>query len=327
MKYQQSYHQATIAKSISFVGVGLHSGEKVKVTLRPSVAARGIFFNRKDVEQGKGIIDARWYNVSQTTLSTVISNRFGASVSTVEHLMSALSGCGIDCVQIDIDGPEVPIMDGSAEAFVRSIKNAGKIYLDLPRYGIWIRQPVSVTDGDKYALLMPNSQPRITLCIDFPGTVIGTQSFSTTMSENDYLETVGRARTFGFAEQVDQLRSIGFVLGGSMNNAILVDGERILNPEGLRYQDEFVRHKVLDAIGDLALAGSPVMGHYYAYKAGHELNQKLLHKLFVKVDSWSRMSIQDGAMLFGQQNELYDEQYIQQALDRLELEKIGAQGL
>jgi len=285
--------QRTLGEKISFLGIGLHTGRKATLTLRPSVDAGGLFFQRTDVEPGTGLIAARWYNVTDTTLSTVIGNSHGVTVATVEHLMAALCGCGVDNALIDIDGPEVPIMDGSAEPFASTIERLGTRPLSTPRNAIWIQRPIEVREGEKYALLIPSSNQRITISIDFPDTAIGSQTCSVELVNEAFRKDVARARTFGFAEQIENLKRSGLARGGSLKNAVLVDGERVVNREGLRFDDEFVRHKILDALGDLALAGVPIIGHYYAYKAGHRLNQKLIRKLFAEHSAWSYIPVED----------------------------------
>ncbi|VAW70413.1 UDP-3-O-[3-hydroxymyristoyl] N-acetylglucosamine deacetylase [hydrothermal vent metagenome] len=327
METQYKYNRATISESVSFIGVGLHTGKTTQVTLKPSVDRRGIYFVRKDVSPGTGVIDAMWYNVSDTTLSTNLSNEFGVSVHTVEHLMSALRATGIDNIKIEIDGPEVPIMDGSAEVFVKTIQGIGKSYLAKPKEAIWVTQPIVITEGDKFAILMPHSVPQVTVCIDFPDTVIGSQCYSLKMEGDNFADDVAYARTFGFSEQIDALKKQGLVQGGSLINAVLVDGETIINPEGLRVENEFVRHKVLDAVGDIALAGVPVIGHYYAYKAGHELNNKLLQKVFSEPSSWSRMNLKDGEDEFSNIEDMHVDNYSELAekpLDAVSVKKIAS---
>ncbi|MEN8165926.1 MAG: UDP-3-O-acyl-N-acetylglucosamine deacetylase [Pseudomonadota bacterium] len=299
MNSNQSVYQRTIRKPVSFVGIGLHTGVKTTLTLRPNLDSTGIYFQRTDVKPGIGLIAARWYNITDTTLSTVIGNNHGVTVATVEHLMAALLGCGIDNLLVDIDGPEVPIMDGSAEPFTKTIEQYGTQSISVPRKAIWIQQPIEVREADKYALLLPYPTQRITISIDFPGTAIGAQTCSVELVNEAFLKNIARARTFGFANQIKQLQDKGLARGGSLKNAILVDGERIVNSEGLRFSDEFVRHKVLDAFGDLSLAGVPIIGHYYAYKAGHELNQILIKKMFSAHADWSYISVGEYNQMMG----------------------------
>ena len=190
MEAKYKYLRATVREPISFIGVGLHSGKIAKVNLIPSVDKRGIYFVRTDAHPGQGVIDARWYNVSDASLSTSLSNDFGVSVNTVEHLMSALIACGIDNVRIEVSGAEIPVLDGSAEVYVEAIMSVGKSYLQSPKQGIWIEQPIVVSEGDKYAMLMPHSVPRVSLCIDFPGTAIGSQCYSATLQGKRYFEDI-----------------------------------------------------------------------------------------------------------------------------------------
>ncbi|MCP3664115.1 MAG: UDP-3-O-acyl-N-acetylglucosamine deacetylase [Gammaproteobacteria bacterium] len=294
----QGTQMMTLRRSIDFVGIGLHSGANVRLTIRPSDNG-SIQFLRKDVAEGTGLISARWYSVTDTTLSTVIGNEHGVTLSTVEHLMAALYGVGIDSALVEVDGPEVPIMDGSAEPFVMAFEKIGTRPLDTSRKAIWIRHPIEVREGEKYALLLPDQDPRITISIDFPGTAVGAQTYSMVLSRTSFRGDVSQARTFGFSNQMEALKAKRLARGGSLANAVLVDGKRVVNPEGLRYEDEFVRHKVLDAVGDLALAGGPIIGHYYAFKAGHKLNQMLIKKLFESQQYWSLITVADYQHLTG----------------------------
>ena len=318
------YNRATVRNPVSFIGIGLHTGKLTTVSLKPSIDQRGIYFVRTDANPGQGVIEASWCNVSDTTLSTNLSNQYGVSVNTVEHLMSALIASGIDNVRIEVDGPEIPIMDGSAEVFVEIIRNAGKSYLKAPKQGIWIERPIVVSEGDKYAMLMPHSVPRVSMCIDFPDTVIGSQCYSVTLQDNDYFDDIAYARTFGFSDQVEALKENGLVKGGSLINAIVVDGEKVMNPEGLRVENEFVRHKILDAVGDMSLAGAPIIGHYYAYKAGHSLNQKLLKKLFSDASAWTQTTLEQGKEMFSNHDELYDGDFIQKSLNVVPIKKVAS---
>lgn len=279
--------QRTLKSSISYVGVGLHSGQRVSMGVRPARANSGIRFVRKDTPVTQGLILARWDNVTDTRQSTVISNEHGVSVRSIEHLMAALRGCEIDNALIEVDGPEVPAMDGSADPFVTLIERAGSTEQMVPRRAIEIRKPVTVCDGDRFALLMPNSTPRVTVEIDFANRVVGFQRYSTELVDGTFKLEVAAARTFGFSEQVHHLRAHGLALGGSLHNVIVIEEEQVLNQEGLRFPDEFVRHKVLDCIGDLALAGAPIMGHFFAHKPGHKLNNALVRQLFAQEDAWS----------------------------------------
>lgn len=291
--------QRTLRHSISYVGTGLHTGNKVIMTIKPAEENSGIVFIRKDIRLVDNRIPARWYNVVDTTMSTVLANEDDVTVSTVEHLMAALLGCGVDNAIIELEGPEVPIMDGSAMPFVSVIEKTGTVNQLLSRKAIWIHRPVEVRHGDKYAILMPSDLPRITVEIDFPDSVIGSQTHSVALVNEAFRNDISRARTFGFKSDIKQLKHQGLAKGGSLNNAILVDGDRIVNEEGLRYENEFVRHKILDAMGDLALAGVPIIGHLYAYKTGHKLNNALIRQMMQIPDSWSYTSIDDINSLMG----------------------------
>ena len=304
--------QRTLKQAVSFVGRGLHSGKKSRITLKPCHDATGIFFRRKDVPSYQAWIAARWYKVTDTTLSTVLSNRYGHSVATVEHLMAALRLCHIDNLEIEVDGPEIPIMDGSAKPFVDTLLSIGTRIINEPQKAIWIQKPVEVREGEQYALLLPDIQPKVTVSIDFKEPVIGAQTFSVDVDDKALSRTIAPARTFGFMDQIESLHSKGLALGGSLNNAILVDNDRIVNPEGLRFKDEFVRHKVLDAIGDLALIGVPVIGHYHAFKSGHLLNKLLINKLLTDKSCWSYISMDEFYQLHGKEPKRYDDTVVQE---------------
>jgi len=291
--------QKTLRQSIPYVGIGLHTGKKVSMIVKPAEINSGINFIRKDVPSGEGMISAHWYNVVDTQMSTMIGNEYKHSINTIEHLMAALRGCGVDNAIVEIDGPEVPIMDGSSAPFVATIEHVGTVSQEAHRHAIWIQRPIEIRDGDKYAILMPSNTPRITAEIAFDNQAIGTQTYSVELVNEAFHNHVSRARTFGFKHQIDELKNRGLIQGGSLHNAILVDGDRIINKEGLRYKDEFVRHKILDCLGDLALAGVPILGHYYARKPGHALNNALMHKLFDERGSWSYTTVDDFERLMG----------------------------
>lgn len=293
--------QRTLKQPITYVGIGLHTGKKASMIVRPAVDSQGIHFQRKDAPAGCGLISARWYNIVETRMSTVLGNEHGVTISTVEHLLAALRGCGVDNAIIDIDGPEVPIMDGSAGPFVSLIERTGTVSQDSSRHAIWIHHPIEVRTKDKYAIMMPSDVQRITVSIDFNNPLVGSQTLSVELVNEAFVKSVARARTFGFTSELSALQKAGLIQGGSLNNAILVDGERIVNEEGLRFEDEFVRHKILDCYGDLSLAGVPILGHYYAHKPGHELNALFLQKLFDSYSAWSYISIDDYQQLMGRQ--------------------------
>lgn len=279
--------QRTLKSTASYVGVGLHSGHRVSMQVRPARINSGIHFARKDAPVAERLIPARWDNVTDTRQCTVISNAYGVSIRSIEHLMAALCGCGIDNALVEIDGPEVPAMDGSSDPFVALINRAGVATQSAPRRAIQIHKPITVCDGDKFALLMPDTISKLTVEIDFANTAVGFQRYSVELKDDAFKRDVAKARTFGFAEQVGRLREMGLALGGSLQNAVVIEGERVLNQEGLRFHDEFVRHKILDCVGDLALAGAPIIGHFFAHKPGHKLNNALVHQLHAHEDAWS----------------------------------------
>ena len=280
-----SNKQQTIGNPVSIKGIGLHTGAEVTMKLYPAKVDYGIKFIRKDIKDNN-VIDALWSNVSSTKLSTTISNQNGASVSTIEHLMSALSGLHIDNLRIEIDGPEVPIMDGSSKNFVELIdKNLLKIQ-NNKRKIIKIKKKIKVENEDSSIELVPNKHFSIDFQIDFPSPLISKQSCQLQLVNGNYKTDIASARTFGFEKDVDKLRSIGLALGGSLNNAVVVGENKILNNEGLRFKDEFVRHKILDSIGDLYLAGAPIQGYFSGNKSGHYLNNLLLKTLFSNSENY-----------------------------------------
>jgi UDP-3-O-[3-hydroxymyristoyl] N-acetylglucosamine deacetylase len=271
--------QTTLTQSISINGIGLHSGIKVSMKLIPAEADFGIKFIRTDLSINN-TVEALWSNVTNTKLSTTISNNEGVSISTIEHLMSALSGLHIDNVKIEIDGPEVPIMDGSSKEFVNLIESVPLKNLDKKRKIIKIKKNIKVINDNSSVELKPNKQFSIDFEIDFPSKLISKQSCQLQLINGNYKSDIASARTFGFEKDVDTLRSNGLALGGSLDNAVVVGDNKILNKDGLRYKDEFVRHKILDSIGDLYLAGAPIQGYFYGNKSGHYLNNLLLKSLF-----------------------------------------------
>ena len=271
-------NQQTINKEITFSGIGLHSGKKADVIIRPSKEDSGITFIRTDIKNNN-VIEAIWKNVSSTILSTTIENNNKVSVSTIEHLMSALSGMHIDNAIILINGPEVPIMDGSSMPFVNLFEEAGITKQNKSRKIIKINEEVSVSKDDSYVKILPNKQFSIDFEIDFESNIINKQACQLQLLNGNYKSDISSARTFGFEKDVNELRANGFALGGSLDNAVVVGEKNILNKEGLRFADEFVRHKILDSIGDLYLAGMPVQGYFYGKKSGHYLNIELLKKL------------------------------------------------
>ena len=272
-------NQQTIRETISISGIGLHSGKQVEMKLVPAEVDQGVKFIRSD-KKNNNVIDAIWSNVSETILSTTISNSSKLKISTIEHLMSALSGLHIDNLTIYIDAAEVPIMDGSSKPFVDLIENVGIEVQNKKRKILNVKKVIEVKNNQSSAKIIPNNQFSIDFEIDFPSQLVSKQSCHLQLINGNYKSDIAAARTFGFEKDVEYLRSNGLALGGSLDNAVVVGENEILNKDGLRYTDEFVRHKILDSIGDLYLAGSPIIGYFYGNKSGHHLNNELLRKLF-----------------------------------------------
>lgn len=285
--------QRTLKNVIRATGVGLHTGEKVYLTLRPAAADTGIVFRRVDLDEPMDI-RAHPDNVGDTRLSTTLTQN-GASISTVEHLLSAFAGLGIDNAYVDVSAPEVPIMDGSAGPFVFLIQSAGVEEQNVAKKFIRIKRPISVEDGDKRASFEPFDGFKVSFSIDFDHPVFSerTQSASVDFSSTSFVKEVSRARTFGFIRDIEMLRQANLALGGSMDNAIVVDDYRILNDDGLRYEDEFVKHKILDAIGDLYLLGHSLIGAFSGHKSGHALNNKLLKALLAEESAWEEVTFDE----------------------------------
>ena len=277
--------QQTIAEPLSIRGIGLHSGINISMQLYPAEADYGIKFIRKDLDNNN-LIEALWSNVTNTKLSTTISNKNGTSVSTIEHLMSALSGLHIDNIKIEIDGPEVPIMDGSSIKFVDLIDKTSIKSLNKKRKILKVKKNIKVEKNDTSVELKPNNQFSIDFEIDFPSKLVSQQSCQLQLVNGNYKTDIASARTFGFEKDVDMLRSNGLALGGSLDNAVVVGESKILNSDGLRFKDEFVRHKILDSIGDLYLAGAPIQGYFLGNKSGHHLNNLLLRSLFADKNNY-----------------------------------------
>lgn len=279
--------QHTLKSSIHINGVGLHSGEDIALTLSPAPAGHGIIFVRTDVADNKNAqIPAQWDNVIDTQLCTVIGNEDGVSVGTIEHLMSALRGCGVDNVLIELNGAEVPVMDGSALAFVEAIETVGIQKQDKPRRVIRVLKEVSVEKDGKCVTLSPANVSTFSGEIIFDHPAIKTQKFEVALLNGNFRHDIAEARTFGFLHEVEWMRSQGLAQGGSLDNAIILDQDTVMNPDGLRFNDEFIRHKLLDAIGDLYLAGGQIIGAYDSSKAGHEMNNLILHALFADEDAY-----------------------------------------
>lgn len=285
--------QRTLKNMIRATGVGLHTGEKVYLTLRPAAPNTGIRFSRIDLPEPV-MIEARPEYVGDTTLSTTLVKN-GVRISTVEHLLSAFAGLGIDNAYVDVSAPEVPIMDGSAGPFVFLIQSAGVQEQEAPKKFIRIKRRLMVQDGEKYARFEPYDGFKVTFSIDFDHPVFDSdsQTASIDFSSTSFVKEVARARTFGFMRDIEALRKRRLALGGSMDNAIVVDNYRVLNEDGLRYADEFVKHKILDAIGDLYLLGHSLIGAFVGYKSGHGLNNKLLMELLKRKDAWEMVTFRD----------------------------------
>jgi UDP-3-O-[3-hydroxymyristoyl] N-acetylglucosamine deacetylase len=285
--------QQTLKSSIGCVGIALHTGQRVSLTFRPAPPDHGIVFRRTDLGLD---IPARFDCVTDTRLATVLSHEHDstARVSTVEHVMAALAGCGIDNALVELDGPEPPILDGSAAPFVFLIDCAGIADQGVPRRMIEVRRTVRVSDGDAFAELRPSHGGfhglDLAISIDFPARAIGRQALSLRLTHDSFRQDLARARTFVMAQEVEQVRAAGLGLGGSLDNAVVVDRADVLNPSGLRMADEFVRHKMLDAVGDLALAGAALRGRFIAHRSGHALNNRLLQALFADAATWQAVA-------------------------------------
>jgi UDP-3-O-[3-hydroxymyristoyl] N-acetylglucosamine deacetylase len=272
--------QNTLKTQVAFEGVGLHSGTPVRMVLHPAPANHGIRFHRTDIELGDATIPALWNRVDRTPLCTRLENDAGVSVSTVEHVMAALSGCGVHNALIEINGPEVPILDGSAAPFMRGIMRHGVRLQSAPLRAIEVLMPISVEHDDAKATLLPSDRLEISFSIDFDDAAIGQQSKTLDMRNGAFARELCDSRTFCRQSDVDDMHENGLALGGTLENAVVVDGDEVLSPGGFRHADEAVRHKMLDALGDLALAGAPILGRYVGNRAGHSLTNTLLRALF-----------------------------------------------
>lgn len=287
--------QRTLKNTIRATGIGLHSGEKIYLTLRPAAVDSGIIFRRMDLDP---VVEIRALasNVGETTMSTTLVNG-EVKVDTVEHLLSAMAGLGIDNAYVELSAPEVPIMDGSAGPFVFLLQSAGLEEQEAPKKFIRILREVTVSDGEKKATFTPFEGFKVSFEIDFDHPVFAsrTQTASIDFSSTSFVKEVSRARTFGFMRDIEYLRANNLALGGSVENAIVVDEQEVLNEDGLRYEDEFVKHKILDAIGDLYLLGNSLIGEFRGYKSGHALNNQLLRSLLDQPDAWEVVTFEDAA--------------------------------
>jgi UDP-3-O-[3-hydroxymyristoyl] N-acetylglucosamine deacetylase len=287
--------QRTLKTVIKTTGVGLHTGARVDMVLRPAAVDTGVVFHRVDLPESADIV-ALAANVRDTRLSSSLE-RGGAKVSTVEHLMSALAGLGIDNVHVDIAGPELPIMDGSAGPFVFLLQSAGIVEQAAPKRFLRVKAPVEVRDGDKWARFDPYHGFALDFTIDFPHPVFGSETRQVVIdfAEHSYIKEISRARTFAFMQDVEAMRAAGLALGGSLQNAIVLDETKVLNSEGLRYDNEFAKHKVLDAIGDLYLLGHPLIGRFTAFKSGHALNNNVSRALLARPEAWELITFDASA--------------------------------
>jgi UDP-3-O-[3-hydroxymyristoyl] N-acetylglucosamine deacetylase len=291
MELNVDFRQRTLRDEVSCTGTGLHLGNRVKLTIKPAPAGTGINFIRKDLT-GHPVIEARSENVVDTNLCTSIGNN-GSKISTIEHLMAAFFGLGIDNARVELDGPEVPIMDGSSAPFIFLLKSVGiKEQRNLKRFVV-IKKPFKIQEGNRSVAVHPTKELKITYTIDFHHPLLKNQTLDLCFSGKDFVQEISRARTFGFLKDIETLREAGLAKGGSLDNAIVIDDFRIINEDGLRYKDEFVRHKILDFLGDLSLLGSPVIGHFVVQKSGHFLTQHMLTELLKSKKSWKTYTFQN----------------------------------
>lgn len=286
-------NRQTLASAAVCSGIGLHSGERVRLVLKPAAPGTGIVFERTDLDAADRRVEAKATNVTTVRLGTTIANESGVSVATVEHLMAALAALGVDDVLIEIDGPEIPIVDGSSAPFVDLIAQVGLKSSAAPRRAIRVLKAVSAEYQGRTATFMPSLKPVIDVEIDFPHPAVGRQRYAFDISADTFTGEVASARTFGFKRDVEALRAAGLARGGSMDNAVVLDESGILNEEGLRYADEFARHKALDALGDLALAGAPILARYQASQPGHALNNVAVRALLEDESAWKMVTLSE----------------------------------
>ena len=284
--FQSGAFQHTVSTPALFSGVGVHTGAYTQVAVRPAPADAGITFIRTDITDRDNRVVAAPESVVKTQLGTVIGNAAGATVATIEHLMAALVMSGIDNAQVELDGPEMPIMDGSSWPFLKGLDRAGRRPQAAARRFIEILDTVEVVEGDKRAKLSPAMRFEVAFAIEFPTSVIGRQEIDLAMDEQAFRRELADCRTFGFLHEVEALRAMGLARGGTMENCVVIEGDRVLNPEGLRRPDEFVRHKALDAIGDLFVLGAPILGRFEGELAGHHINNLLVRALAASPDAW-----------------------------------------
>jgi UDP-3-O-[3-hydroxymyristoyl] N-acetylglucosamine deacetylase len=278
------YPQQTLQKPVSCNGIGVHSGKKARISILPAPENHGIRFRRIDLP-GTPDIPALFKMVVDTSLATVIGAQ-GAIVSTIEHLMAAFTGLAVDNALVEIDGYEMPIMDGSAQAFVHAISQAGIQPQKSPRWFFVATEPITIEDGDKFVTVKPASSFKISCAIQFDNPVIGNQKIEFEIGKESFMEEICQARTFGFIQDLHYLKMFHLGKGGSLDNAVVIDNDKVLNPSGLRYPDEFVRHKLLDCLGDFSLLGMPILGHIETYKSGHELNHRFIKLFLEQKEAW-----------------------------------------
>lgn len=282
--------QRTLAGAVNCRGIGLHSGQRITMTLRPAAPGTGIVFRRVDTGAE---IPALWTHSINAALCTVLSNGEGSEIKTIEHLMAALAGCGIDNAIVELDGGEVPAMDGSAAPFLAMIDRVGTVEQNLPRRAIKVLKPIEISHQGVTAALLPDHGFSMSFEIAFESPVIGSQEMTVAFEPETFRSELSRARSFGMLDDVERLRAIGLAQGGSLENAVVISGDRVLNRGGLRYADEFVRHKLLDAFGDLYLAGGPIIGHFRGVRSGHTHTRELLAALFADGDAWCATTLAD----------------------------------
>ncbi len=278
------FFQKTIRKTVEVKGVGIHSGEPCTLRFKPAPANTGVYFIRADLP-GKPFLKVSATNVQAVSYQTVVGGE-AFKVATIEHCVSSLSALRIDNIYIELDGPEIPICDGSSIYFTQALMNAELIELDEPRKYCYITEPISYSEGDKHAYVLPYHGLRVAVTIDFPHPVIGKETIDMEITEQSFAREIAPARTFGFLKDVEQLKASGLAKGGSLDNCIVLDDSKVINPDGLRYKDEFVRHKVLDALGDLVTLEMPLMGHLILHKAGHDIMNKLVRKIVSQPQSY-----------------------------------------
>lgn len=279
--------QKTLRNAVHCSGIGLHSGSTVGMTIHPAPENNGVRFHRADLRGSAATVEASWRNVVEAQLCTTLANEGGTRVATVEHVMAALFGCGVDNADIELTAGELPIMDGSAWPFVFLVECAGVSEQSAPRRAIALRKPVAVGDADRSAALRPAEAFSVEVSIEYEDCAMAKQSYRGRIGEDNFKEELARARTYGFLTEAERLRAAGFARGASLDNAVVLEGERVLNREGLRYPNEMARHKALDAIGDLYLAGAPLIGAFEGRRSGHKLYHRLLAELFADESAWS----------------------------------------